>query len=215
MKIKFCNHDFFLHHQGALLWPAERMLIVSDLHLEKGSHYAQRGYFLPPYDSIHTLRRLRQLCEITSCERVLILGDCFHDNYGYERLGIEEKELFHSLHAYDPIWIRGNHDADFIPERFEVYDEYKSHGLIFRHEAQSNEAGEISGHFHPKIDIRYKDAVLSRRCFIEDGRKLILPAFGAYTGGLSAKDPAINELFPHPPRIYALGDQKIYNLNIY
>lgn len=212
MKIIFSEHELVLHHAGVLLWPAEEMLVVSDLHLEKGSHFAKRGYFLPPYDSLETLQRLIRICEASACKRVLILGDCFHDNAGYERMGTEEKNLFHTLHDYDPIWIRGNHDAEFIPDNFEVYDEYESQGLTFRHETKTDATAEISGHFHPKLDVQHKGALISRRCFIEDGEKLILPAFGAYTGGLSVKDPVIRSRFAARPRAYVMGENRLFSV---
>lgn len=212
MKILFGGHEFILHPTGALLWPAQQMLIVADLHLEKGSHYAQRGYFLPPYDSHETLRWLLDLCETVDCKKLLVLGDGFHDTKGFQRLGQKEKNLFMQLQNYGLIWIKGNHDRDFMPFDSPALDAYTEGGILFRHEASKDEGYEISGHFHPKIDLTHKGGFISCRCFIEDGRKMIIPAFGAYTGGLAISNPAIREHFSGISRYYAINSGKIYFL---
>lgn len=211
MNIVFGDHELFLHHAGILFWPEQKLLIASDLHLEKGSHFAQRGYFLPPYDSHDTLQRLLVVCAELKCQQVLLLGDCFHDNNGYARMGPDEQRLFQRLLDFNPIWIRGNHDADFVPQGFQIFDTYECKGIAFRHEALSGASHEISGHFHPKIDITHKGALISRRCFIEDGQRMIMPAFGAYTGGLSVSNPLISSLLLPDHNIYALGNSRIYN----
>lgn len=212
MKIDFAGQELVLHHGGVLFWPRKSLLVVSDLHLEKGSHFARRGYFLPPYDSDETLTRLHELCRLFAPRRLLILGDGFHDEQGYARLGARERALFTELTHYDPIWIIGNHDAAFMPQGFAIFETYESHGLTFRHQAEEGMSAEISGHFHPKRAIQHKGAMLSRRCFIEDGRKLIMPAFGAYTGGLFVDDPALRCHFTAPPRTFVMGTQRMFAL---
>src|SRR5687768_2329146 len=102
MNVIFSGHNFILHPSGALLWPEEKMLVASDLHLEKGSHYAQKGYFLPPYDTRNTLARLTHVLEDLNPERLMILGDCFHDPKGYSRLPEEDRKIFLKLKNYDP-----------------------------------------------------------------------------------------------------------------
>lgn len=214
MKIDFAGHQLVLHHGGVMFWPQESLLVVSDLHLEKGSHYAGRGYFLPPYDSQETLERLHTLCRFFGGRRLLILGDGFHDHRGYQRLSPGARAMFEDLKRYDPIWITGNHDAEFMPQGFAIHDTYESHGLFFRHQAQPGATAEISGHFHPKRDILHKGALLSRRCFIEDGRKLMMPAFGAYAGGLRIDDPAIASLFrAEATRSYLMGSHRLFALS--
>jgi uncharacterized protein len=210
MKISFGGHDFVLHPAGALLWPARSMVIIADLHLEKGSHYARRGYFLPPYDSRETLQRLLDLCAAADFRRLLVLGDGFHDSRGYDRLGMEEKEMFGRLRGYGLLWIKGNHDRDFVPPGVSVFDSHTEDDIAFRHQAGENEGGEISGHYHPKVEIAYKGGFVSSRCFIEDGRRLILPAFGAYAGGLTINSKPLTALFPGGSRCYAVNGNKVY-----
>ena len=215
MRLSFGGHDFILHPAGALLWPARHMVVVADLHLEKSSHFARRGYFLPPYDSRDTLQRLIELAAETGSRQIMVLGDGFHDNKGHDRLTPAEKILFDRLAAYDLLWIRGNHDSDFAPFGRPALDVFTEGGLIFRHEARASEAGpEITGHFHPKIEIAHKGGFLSCRCFIEDGRKLILPAFGAYAGGLAVSENSIQSLFAGQKRCYALHGRKVYLLPV-
>ena len=212
MKITFGPQEFLLHPSGILYWPDQSLLVVSDLHLEKGSHLARRGFFLPPYDSHETLERLHTVIASLSPQKILLLGDCFHDPKGYERLPKKERALFDGLLSYNPIWINGNHDGDFVPSGFSAHDAYTLNGITFRHEATANGEQEISGHFHPKTDILHKGAIITRPCFIEDGTKMILPAFGAYTGGLTTAHPSIASLLNKNNRTYALGKDKVYAL---
>lgn len=213
MKIAFAGHDFLLHPSGTLFWPQQSLLVVSDIHLEKGSHFAGRGFFLPPYDSHETLERLHRTITELSPKRLLILGDCFHDKKGHGRLPSKERALFEALLGYNPIWIVGNHDGDFVPEGFEAHEVYLLNGIAFRHEASAEATPEISGHFHPKIDLLHKGALISRPCFVEDGLKMILPSFGAYTGGLSIGHESIARHFKTPPRVYIQGNNRIYSFN--
>lgn len=213
MKITFAGHDFLLHPSGTLFWPGQSLLVVSDVHLEKGSHFAERGFFLPPYDSHETLERLHKAIVELSPQRLLILGDCFHDKNGHARLPANERALFDSLLRYNPIWIVGNHDGDFVPEGFEAHEVFELNGISFRHEASMTSAPEISGHFHPKVDLLHKGAFISRPCFVEDGVKMILPSFGAYTGGLSIGHNSIARHFKTPPRAYIKGRDRIYFFN--
>ncbi len=186
------------------------MVIVSDLHLEKGSHFARRGFFLPPYDSLETLERLHRVMADLKPQQILILGDTFHDADGYNRLPVREMALFARLLDYNPLWITGNHDGAFVPEGFAAHNSLTLEGITFNHEAAEDVPFEISGHYHPKVDIVHKQARISRPCFIEDGNKMIIPAFGAYTGGLPVTHKAFKHIL-HEPRIYALGN-KIYPL---
>ncbi len=207
MMVSFGGHDLFLHSSGALYWPIEKFLVVSDLHLEKGSHFAPRGFFLPPYDSGHTLSLLTKVIEETLCTRLMLLGDSFHDDKAYSRLSPKDRSAFDALRAYNPIWIRGNHDKDFVPDGFFAADTHVHKGISFRHEASAGNDFEISGHFHPKVEIT---PYLSRPCFVEDGQKLIMPAFGAYTGGLSINSPSFENILKRKRQVYALGKDKAY-----
>lgn len=210
MKIKFAGHTFLLHPSGVLFWPEKSMVIVSDLHLEKGSHYAKRGFFLPPYDTHETITRLLQAIASCKATHILVLGDTFHDADGYGRLPETEKKLFLKLLEFNPVWIFGNHDGEFVPPGFTAHKTFLLDGIIFNHEAEEGTDFEISGHYHPKIDIIHKRSRISRPCFIADGNKMILPAFGAYTGGLSITHEIFKRILKKP-RIYALG-KKIYTI---
>ena len=212
MRIVFSGQDMVLHPSGVVLWPERRRAIVADLHLEKGSHFAGRGYFIPPYDTHETLTRLHRVCREEHIQQLVLLGDCFHDSGGFDRMTPDDRILFDSLRAYAPVWIRGNHDRDFVPDGFPVFDVFKDAGISLRHEAEAGNFPEISGHFHPKAEIIHKGVRLLRSCFIEDGRKMILPAFGAYTGGLDVRSAAIARHFPEGYRLYIPGEKKVYRI---
>lgn len=214
MKITFGNQKFLLHPSGIMFWPDQSLLIVSDLHLEKGSHFARRGFFLPPYDSHETLERLHGVIQELSPQKILFLGDCFHDSEGYSRLPHKERLLFDQLLSYNPVWIHGNHDGGFVPNGFSAHDVYTLKEITFLHQATPEGKLEISGHFHPKADILHKGAVITRPCFIEDGNKMILPAFGAYTGGLSVQHPSITGLMQGESHIYILGKNRVYSRSL-
>ncbi len=213
MKIRFGHHDFVLHHSGLLFWPAENLAVVADLHLEKGSHFAQRGFFVPPYDTRETLSRLGGVLAQLKAKHLLVLGDTFHDKSGFERLMPGDRVLFDALSAYAPVWVRGNHDGDFVPPGFAGHDVFEIAGITFRHEAGEGGDFEISGHFHPKADIVHKGARVSRRSFVSDNRRMILPAFGSYAGGLSVTDPVFAGFFPEGYRLHLLGQTRVFALD--
>ena len=199
---------------GALYWPARGLLIVADLHLEKGSSYAPSGQLLPPYDTTATLERLAAVCRRYAPSRVLCLGDSFHDGEASARLAADDRARIEALTAtHDWLWLCGNHDpappADWGGQ---VEEELVEGPLVFRHEAQSDRpvAGEISGHFHPKASVKVRFRRLTARCFVTDGRRLILPAFGAYTGGLNVLEPAIASLFPAGFQVTLLGKRQSF-----
>ena len=184
---------------GSLYWPDRQTLIVSDLHLEKGSSYARRGQMLPPYDSRATLERLARALTDRTARRLICLGDSFHDQSAADRLGREERDALIALTGQvETVWIAGNHDPAPPPDfGGTVVEDLVDGGLVFRHEADAQTGwGEISGHFHPKAGLSAKGRRLSGPCFMEDGRRLIMPAFGSYTGGLSVLDPVYRPLFP-------------------
>ncbi|WP_281019009.1 MULTISPECIES: ligase-associated DNA damage response endonuclease PdeM [unclassified Minwuia] len=185
---------------AALWWPAERMLIVSDLHFEKGSAMARRGHgLLPPYDSAATLTLLEGLVAKYRPARLLALGDSFHDGEAFARLSRDETDRLTALsRRQEMIWISGNHDPEppaHVGGR--VLAEYRCGPLLFRHEPQPGRAtGEVAGHLHPKAQVRGRGRSVRARCFVTDGLRLIVPAFGAYTGGLDVMDAAFRPLFP-------------------
>ena len=194
VPFSFAGETLFPSSEGALFWPAERALLVADLHLEKSSWFARLGQFLPPYDSHATLSALASEVERTGASRLFCLGDSFHDRFGCERLPANARDLLQQLTSkLDWTWIVGNHDpgfADHCGGRIE--DEVEIAGIILRHEAVPAETRpEISGHFHPKLRIHIKGRRVSRRCFVASASKIIMPAFGSLTGGLDARHPEI------------------------
>lgn len=204
--------ELYADLSGALYWPARRLLLVADLHLEKGSSYARQGRMLPPYDSRETLSRLAAAAEAWGAEAVCCLGDSFHDGEAPARLDETDRAALADLtRRYDWIWITGNHDpAPSGPWGGRIAHEVTLGPLTFRHEATSDARGEISGHFHPKAAVRIRGRRVSGRAFLLGARRLLLPAFGAYTGGLSALDPAIAGLFPEGFAAWILGRRGLY-----
>jgi len=194
VRFSFSVHELMALPQGALFWPARRALLVADLHLEKASWFAKSGQMLPPYDSAATLADLSLVAAATAAEEIWCLGDSFHDREGCDRLPEDARSALVALTSTTRwTWIVGNHDAGFADHcGGAVVDEAEVDGLILRHEADPREMRpELSGHFHPKLRITHRGRQVSRRCFVATETKLILPAFGALTGGLDAHHPQI------------------------
>ncbi len=190
----FCSVDLRILPEGAVYCPADRVLLLADLHLEKASSYASRGQMLPPYDSIETLRRAALLIDRVQPRRVYCLGDSFHDRGGVDRLEAGAREVLLRLTAsVEWLWIVGNHDSEIgDPLGWAVMAEGRLGDIILRHEADPTDpAPEISGHYHPKFHVRVRGRRVSRPCFVAGRTKLILPSFGALTGGMDAADPVI------------------------
>jgi DNA ligase-associated metallophosphoesterase len=199
---------------GALIWPARRLLVVADLHLEKGSSFAASGRLLPPYDSRATLAALDRVIETHRPDHVVCLGDSFHDTEAAARLSDAEVATIHRLTAaHRWTWIAGNHDPD-PPSMLggETADTLTLGPLTFRHQAVPDRPapGELSGHFHPKATVATRGRRITARCFVTDGRRAILPSFGAYTGGLDVLDPAIAGLFRRAFTVHMLGRERIH-----
>ena len=194
VRFSFAGHELVALPQGALFWPLRRALLVADLHLEKASWFARGGQMLPPYDSIATLADLTALVGATDAREIWCLGDSFHDPAGCERLPERARALLTALTGSTRfVWITGNHDAGLIDHcGGEIMVEAELGGLVLRHEADPcDPRPELSGHFHPKLSVTLKGRRVSRRCFVATPAKLILPAFGALTGGLDASHPEI------------------------
>jgi DNA ligase-associated metallophosphoesterase len=206
--------DLLADLSGALIWPERRLMAVADLHLEKGSGFAARGQLLPPYDTAQTLLRIAGVIAHHRPQTILCLGDSFHDGRAPERLGRADGEFLAGLmRGREWIWIAGNHDPA-PPQALGgiVRAELTLGPLVFRHiAAQDASPGEISGHFHPKAALSWRGHRVGGRCFIGDDRRLILPAFGAYAGGLDVRDPAIATLFSRRARIHILGQQRLHS----
>lgn len=192
--LSFGGQDFEVTGGRALFWPARRALIVADLHLEKASWFAARGQMLPPHDSLATLEDVAKLVAATDARELWCLGDNFHDPNGPSRLQPDALAVLAQLTTLlSWTWITGNHDAH-LPARIggQIADMAEVDGLILRHQADAAETRpELSGHFHPKHRSTARGRSVTRPCFVEGRSKLILPSFGALTGGMAAAHPAI------------------------
>jgi uncharacterized protein len=227
---------------GVLFWPTEGVLAVADLHLEKGSSLASRGVLLPPYDTAATLARLSRLISFYSPRIVVAVGDSFHDRNGPERLSARDRAALKVMQrGRDWVWIAGNHDPDPAEGIGGSFTSSFTLGpLTFRHDptarfrtewtlalgyedalsaptsltcAEVAADGEISGHLHPVARISQRGRSITRRCFVADGRRLVMPAFGAFTGGLNVRDPAFVNLFGNLDfTAHLLGERRLYTL---
>jgi DNA ligase-associated metallophosphoesterase len=202
-----------LRTSGALWLATERLLVVADLHLEKGSAYAARGQMLPPYDTRESLSRLTAEAALLRPRTILLLGDTFHDRAAEERLSQPDIRTLTSLAAVaDLVWIVGNHDADGprgLPGQ--IAASWRCAGLSLTHEpSEAPRLGEVAGHLHPAARIKGRVGSVRRRCFVTDGERLVMPAFGAFAGGLNVRDAAFSGLFRRPPLAVALGDSRTH-----
>ncbi|MCM2472722.1 ligase-associated DNA damage response endonuclease PdeM [Rhizobium sp. CG5] len=201
---------------GALFLPDIDLLVVSDLHLEKGAAFARRGQLLPPYDTLATLRNLERVIARYDPRIVISLGDNFHDRTGSALMPAEFRTMVEGLaRGREWIWINGNHDPDGIcglPGQ--SADEICYGGLTFRHEPSLiSGAGEIAGHLHPSATVRRREKSVRRACFATDGVRLLMPAFGVLTGGLDLRHKAFAGLFAKEALIaHLLGRDRLYSV---
>lgn len=210
-----------LHDSGVLWWPQEATLVVADLHLEKGSSFARRGVMLPPYDTAETLERLAAVIDAFDPARVIALGDSFHDRDGSDRLPAAYRAMLTTLQINrEWVWVTGNHDP-IAPVRLcgESVGEISIGPLTFRHEPLAPQSetpirrpvGEVCGHLHPVARVRRFGRSIRRPCFVTDGSRLVLPAFGALTGGLNVMDAAFQPVFANRRfSAFLLGNERLY-----
>jgi DNA ligase-associated metallophosphoesterase len=200
VPLSFAGEEFILTTGRALYWPREAALLVADLHLEKASFFAKHGQLLPPYDSRETLERVALAIRETGARRVYTLGDNFHDSAGTERLEPHAAGMLAALtRAVEWVWITGNHDHSMeATVGGTLADELEIAGIVLRHRAQAGEMRpELSGHYHPRLQLTVHHKRIRRPCAVVSrgagnaGGRMILPAFGALTGGMDAADPAI------------------------
>jgi uncharacterized protein len=215
--VHLAGERLMLDPMGGLFWPETGLLAVSDLHLEKGSAQARKGMLLPPWDTHATLDRLAILLRRWKPRIVVTLGDSFHDGEGAGRLPKGELARLNAMtEAHRFIWILGNHDPhppNGIGGHF--VEEFATHPILFRHEAvATGDEGEIVGHHHPKATIPARGASVSRPCFVVDSRRVMMPAFGTYTGGLDVRDKAIARLFPRGGRVFLLGRERLFSFTL-
>ncbi|MBW6397885.1 ligase-associated DNA damage response endonuclease PdeM [Roseomonas sp. HJA6] len=211
--VHIAGERLMLDPAGVLHWPARRMLVVADLHFEKGSAFAARGRLVPPFDTRETLSRLIPLLRRYGPKRIVFLGDSFHDDEGCTRIAEHDRAaLIATLEGIDITWVAGNHDpAPPVGLPGTAVEELRDGPLTFRHIPTPRAMGEVAGHLHPRAVAPTRAGGVARPCFISDGRRVLMPAFGAYTGGLDAADPAITGLFPRGGRAFLLGAERLYS----
>jgi DNA ligase-associated metallophosphoesterase len=223
LSVRVMGELCVLRCSGALWLPAHGTLVAGDLHLEKGSAYAARGQMLPPYDSRATLDRLEAEIAELKAERVVLLGDSFHDSRSIGRMAADDRARLDRLaESRDWIWLEGNHDREALTQADaeavsrlpgRVVGEMTLGALFLTHEPEAMPRhGEVAGHLHPCARVIAHGRMVRRSCFVTDGCRLILPAFGAFTGGLNVLDPAIAGLFDARPMIGALGRDRVHAL---
>lgn len=197
-RVTISGRSMIADRSGALYWPSEDALIIADMHLEKGSHFARKGQMLPPYDTRATLIALAEAIDKFEAENIIALGDSFHDVDGPSRMQPDDRKILRFMQEdCDWYWITGNHDA-VLPETLSghVVSELSVGGLTLRHEPAPGPAThEIAGHMHPAAKISLYGHMLRRPCFAGNGRRMVLPAFGAFTGGLNVLDDAFLPIF--------------------
>ena len=221
VPLSFAEQEWLLIGGRALYWVRERTLLIADLHLEKGSFFAQAGQMIPPYDSRETLERVAAAIRETGARRVITLGDNFHDAAGADRLEPHAAGMLDALtRAVDWVWITGNHDEGGADATSRIGGtttaELEIGGMVLRHQALPGERRpELSGHYHPRLSVTVRQRTIRRPCAViatgargggdsTGGQRMILPAFGAYTGGMNAADPAIIEALQPAARIDAV-----------
>ena len=215
--IHLAGERLMLCPSGVALWPATRTLIVADLHFEKGSALAERGLPVPPYDTRETLQRLAFALRRHAPRRVIVLGDALHDDAALARMAPADLVALKRLLAtLEVIWVAGNHDPAPQPQLPGIcVPEWREKRLHFRHiggiAPMARQEAELSGHFHPKATLPTRIGGITRPCFLATGQRLVLPAFGAFTGGLDVQDPAMSALTRGAQRVFLLGRDRLHS----
>lgn len=194
VPLSFAGERFFALARGGLFWPRRNALLLADLHLEKASYFARFGQMLPPHDSLETLAQIEMLIDATGARELWCLGDSFHDPNGVLRLPEAARARLADLTTrVEWNWITGNHDPlDAAPVGGRIAVEAIVDGICLRHAIDCDDPRpEISGHWHPKLRLNLRGHRVSRPCFVRTGQRLVLPAFGALTGGMRADDPVL------------------------
>jgi uncharacterized protein len=213
-SVALCGKQLIADNSGALYWPGEATLLVADLHLEKGSAHAERGSFLPPYDTRQTLMRLAEVIDRYEPARVIALGDSVHDVSAARRMAVEDLQILRIMQEdREWIWLTGNHDPKIAPSLGgRALGELSIGGIALRHQPSTGGVThEIAGHMHPAARLSMYGYSIRRPCFVGNGRRLVMPAFGAFAGGLNVLDDAFEPLFGNGGlAVWMLGQEGLY-----
>ena len=212
----FQGETLLLDPAGVLVWPRLALLAVADLHLEKGTAAANQGQLVPPWDTALTLARLAAAITRYQPTTIVAVGDSFHDTQAATRLSLQDHAHLTTLtQCARFIWIHGNHDPQ-PPQGLEGHSatHFTAGPITFRHQAHPGATAEISGHFHPKARVQTRATTIARPCFMADPTRIILPSFGAYTGGLDILTPAITQHFPQGGQAFLLGQTRLFTFAV-
>ena len=212
-RIIFANTELVLQKDGSVYWPDKKSLILGDLHLEKSSYFAKLGNFLPPYDSFETLKKLEKSLNKLNVSKIILLGDIFHDKEGIKRLNKKlEKYLDYLCKKFEVIWLAGNHDGIVRPKDAIFCKEYQIDNINFNHKSFKNTIYELSGHYHPKVTLKLFKRKISKPCFLVGKSKIILPAYGTFTGGIDSQDKIFKRIFKNKYKTYLFLNKKLVRI---
>ena len=213
----FANKKFSLFANGELYWPGKKTLIISDLHLEKGSFFTESNQYIPPFDTTETLRNLSDFINNHPVEKIIFLGDLIHDKFAFQRMTEKSKELFFKiLENIDCTLTVGNHDnISFLEDiGLTLTNEVVIDGICFSHYPSYDQRFSVFGHYHPKVKLIINARGIWVACFVLSKKRILMPSYGYYTGGLSIKDAQIQDLFDAQYEIFPLAKEKIYKLSL-
>ncbi len=211
----FANQNFSIFPNGELYWQNKKTLIISDLHFEKGSFFSETRQFIPPFDTIETLRQLSKFIDDHPVEMIIFLGDLVHDKFAFQRMTAEAKELFFEiLKNINCTLTVGNHDdTSFLEDiGLNLTENIIIDDICFSHQPMIDKKFSVFGHYHPKVRLKINSRGIWTSCFIVNKEKLLMPSYGYFTGGLSIKSLEIQKLFEPEYEIYPLTKEKVYKL---
>ena len=211
----FANQNFSIFPNGELYWQNKKTLIISDLHFEKGSFFSETRQFIPPFDTIETLRQLSKFIDDHPVEMIIFLGDLVHDKFAFQRMTQEAKELFFEiLKNINCTLTVGNHDdTSFLKDiGLNLTENIIIDDICFSHHPRIDKKFSVFGHYHPKVRLKINSRGIWTSCFIANKEKLLMPSYGYFTGGLSIKSLEIQKLFEPEYEIYPLTKEKVYKL---
>ena len=216
-NVIFANKKFSLFANGELYWPDKKTLIISDLHLEKGSFFTESNQYIPPFDTTETLRNLSDFINNHPVEKIIFLGDLIHDKFAFQRMTEKSKELFFKiLENIDCTLTVGNHDnISFLEDiGLTLTNQVIIDGICFSHYPSIDQSFSVFGHYHPKVKLIINSRGIWVACFVLNKERILMPSYGYYTGGLSIKSLQIKELFDTQYEIFPLAKEKIYKLSL-
>ena len=211
----FANQNFSIFPNGELYWQNKKTLIISDLHFEKGSFFSETRQFIPPFDTIETLKQLSKFLDDHPVEMIIFLGDLVHDKFAFQRMALEAKELFFEiLKNINCTLTVGNHDdTSFLKDiGLNLTENIIIDDICFSHHPTIDKKFSVFGHYHPKVRLKINSRGIWTSCFIVNKEKLLMPSYGYFTGGLSIKSLEIPKLFEPEYEIYPLTKEKVYKL---